>query len=200
MECLYHCLVGARYYRWHVRHGKKVEMRIILKTRFVLILTGVLWLVMGAAHAASMTAHELLAEHLAQQLARERPGNPIERHPFETAHLTMVIRDRIDARLLGEHPHIEATDLRFAWPDDKHAVAIITLTYSTPAIALRQSEWLVARTHFQRSKILTPFSYAVVDETLVILFTEGRFGDFIEAFVQTLKAEPPSNPPVPFAD
>jgi len=169
----------------------------MLKARFVLVLAGVLWLVMGSAHAATMAMHESLVEQIAQKLAQERPDNPIERRPFEMAHLTMVIRDRIDARLLGDNPRIEATDLRLTRPDDQHAVAVITLIYPAPAIALRQSEWLAARTHFQRSKILTPFSYGVVDETLVILFTEAGFGDFIEAVVQTLNVEQPPNPPVP---
>jgi len=172
-------------------------MHTMLKTRFILVLAGVLWLVMGVAHATAMTTHESLVDQVAQKLAQERPGNSIERRPFGTAHLTMVIRDRIDARLLGENPRIEATDLRLTRPDDQHAVAVITLTWQAPAIALRQSEWLAARTHFQRSKILTPFSYAVVDDTLVILFTESGFGDFIERFAQTLKAEQSPNPPVP---
>jgi len=167
-------------------------MRTSLKARFILVLAG---LVMGAAHATEMATHESLVDQVAQKLAQEQPGNP--RHAFEQAHLSMVIRDRIDARLLGENPRIEATDLRLTRPDDTHAVAVITLTYQAPAIALQQSEWLAARTHFQRSKILSPFSYGTVNETLVILFTESGFGDFIERFVQTLKAEPPPNPPVP---
>jgi len=172
-------------------------MHTMLNTRFALMLAAALWLVAGAVHATSMTTHESLVDYIAQKLAQERPENPIERRPFETAHLTMVIRDRIDARLLGDNPRIEATDLRLTRPDDQHAVAVITLTWQAPAIALRQSKWLAARTHFQRSKILTPFSYTVVDDTLVILFTEAGFGDFIEAVVQTLNAEQSPNPPVP---
>jgi len=172
-------------------------MRTILHTRFAVGLTGLLLLITGCLHAAPLAVHVALVAQVEQKLMEEHPDNPIKQVPFDVDHLTNVIRDRIDADLLKDNPHTDATDLQITRPYQQHAVAVMTLTYPTVAIALRQSERLTTFTHLRNTKILTPFTYGVVGETLVILFTESGQYDVISAFADMLNAQSAANPSPP---
>jgi len=171
--------------------------------RCVIALTAVLWLLAATVHATSAPAPVPVAEQLGRRLVPLYPENmPIVPVPMDAALLDMVVGTRIDARLLEHAPQMQGTGLEFTRPDPHHAAAIITLQYPTPAIARHQAARLAAsgRRHFQHAKILTVFSHGVVDDTLVIVFTENRderLVALIETFVRMLETAPGVNPPAP---
>jgi len=171
-------------------------MRNIFYIRLMIGLISALLLKAGVVHAASTATEQALVAQVAQQLAKKYPESPIEQAPFKSAHLTMLIRDRIDARLLEDSLSIQGADFQLTLPVPKHVVAMLTLNYPTPAIALRQATRLSAhRMYFHNTKILTPFKYAVMDKTLVIVFTESNFQDLITTLVETLETETTPKPP-----
>jgi len=162
-------------------------MRKIFRIRLVIGLFGVLLLNAGCLHATTPTTPQSLTAQITQQLVQQYPETAIEQVSFKTSSLGTLISERIDARLLEDNPSIEGTDFQLARPATKHAVAMLTLSYPTSAIALRHAERLgTHRMYFYNTKILTPFRYAVVDNTLVIVFTESGFDDLMEILVKTL--------------
>jgi len=167
------------------------------RIRLAIGLISALFLNTGFVHATPMTASQSPAAHIAQQLAQQYPEISIEQVPFNSPHLAWLIGERIDARLLENAPIIQGTDFQLVRPNPKHAVAVLTLSYSTPAIALLQATRLSTHgMYFHNTKILTPFRYALVDNTLVIVFTESGLEDLIEDIVKTLGMDTTSNSPL----
>jgi len=171
-------------------------MRKIFRSRLVIGLISVLLLNVGCLHATTPVTPQSLTAHMAQQLAQQYPETVIETVSFKTSFLDTLISERIDAGLLEDNPSIQGTDFQFARPNPKHAVAVLTLSYSTSAIALRHATRLgTHRMYFHNTKILTPFRYALVDNTLVIVFTESGLDDLMEILVKTLGMGAVSNLP-----
>ena len=78
------------------------------------------------------------------------------------------------------------TDFRFvlSGQDTEAQVAVLVLSYPDKKTVLSMTEKLANRGgYFKRTKILTPFSYASVDNRLVIAFTKNAGNEDVVEFV-----------------
>jgi len=133
-----------------------------------------------------------LVEQITQKLRAEYPEKPLEHVSADADYLDFVVRDRLDARLLEGNPLIQGGNLYFTQPYLSHAASVITLTYATGDMALQQAQRLPGngqenKQYLRKTKVLAPFIHMIMDNTVVILFSEKQtVVPLLKALVQTL--------------
>jgi len=158
-----------------------------------LLVTALLLISSAVLHAETKTEPLVsLVEQIAQKLSAEYPERPLKQISANADYLDFAVRDMLDTRLLEGHPLIQDSTLYFNQPYLTHAVSVITLTYSTGDIALQQTQRLPGngqenRQYLQKPKVLVPFIHVVMDNTVVILFSEKQaVVPLLKVLVQTL--------------
>jgi len=152
----------------------------VSKIHFALIFVGMLLLTSGLLHAETPAEPlSLIVGKITEKLRQTYPEKSLEAVIDDKNYLNFAVLDMLDTRLAEEHPIIQGTTLYFTWPNSTHAASIITLTYPTHAIALQQSQLLPGfgqkdMQYLRKNKVLTPFTYVVIDNSLVVLFFENK--------------------------
>ena len=126
--------------------------------------------IMGVANAADFTPHGRVFIELVQHETSELASPD----SIPSKQVYYIIRNHLNSQMTKKLLVVSGVSLRVAARDDAPAfqLALLELVYSNITAALWAQQKLPENAYFKVSKILTPFSSAVIDNRLFIVFTE----------------------------
>lgn len=137
----------------------------------------------------------IIRQALTERLMSRTVNPSLQENQTTSADIRAILHDNLDSSLLTSIMETTGTDFRFvpSGQDIEAQVAILVLSYPDKKTVLSMIKKLVKMGgYFKRTKILTRFSCASVDNRLVIAFTENAGNEdvveFIDEFPDLLKA------------
>jgi len=127
-----------------------------------------------------------IRQALTERLISGTANSSLREKQITSPDVRAILHDNLDPGLLTSVMETTGTDFRFvpSGQDTEAQVAVLVLSYPDKKTVLSMTEKLANRGgYFKRTKILTPFSYASVDNRLVIAFTKNAGNEDVVEFV-----------------